>query len=100
MQLWRGMKVSTVDPRQAKKFTRAGREKTGRKPKQHQPELSIQEVDSPVLFEVPDVAQINPTRAQLQARHEDGMLSAGRTFYNTKRQLLYLWHHCNRSLCM
>ena len=72
--------VPTVDPRQGKKFTRAGRKKSGRKPRQPsgrgrhtKKQLSIQEeVDNPVLFEVPDVAKINPTHEQLHARHEDG----------------------------
>jgi len=75
--------VPTVDARQGKKFTRAGRKKTGRKPKtpssrgrHSKKQLSIQEeVDDPVLFEIPDIAKIHPTHEQLHARHEDGYAS-------------------------
>ena len=72
--------VPTVDARQGKKFTRAGRKKSGRKPKtpssrgrHSKKQLSIQEeVDHSVMFEIPDNARIHPTRAQLNARREEG----------------------------
>jgi len=72
--------LPTVDPRQGKKFTRAGRKKSGRKTKQTSTrgrranrQLSLQEeVDTPVLFDIPENARVLPTRAQLTAAAEAG----------------------------
>ena len=72
--------LPTVDPRQGKKFTRAGRKKSGRKTRQTSTrgrranrQLSLQEeVDTPVLFDIPENARVLPTRAQLKAAAEAG----------------------------
>ena len=72
--------VPTVDPRQGKKFTRAGRKKSGRKPKtpssrgrSSQKQLGMQEeVDNQTIFEIPNNARVLPTSAQLNARPEQG----------------------------
>ena len=72
--------VPTVDPRQGKKFTRAGRKKTGRKAKPKSTkgrkpsriESPEEEVDENLLFDIPEKAKILPSRAQMQARAEAG----------------------------
>ena len=64
--------VPTVDPRQGKKFTRAGRKKTGRKAKPSRIESPEQEVDEIFLFDIPEKAKILPSRALMQARAEAG----------------------------
>ena len=72
--------VPTVDPRQGKKFTRAGRKKSGRKTKQNPTrgrkpnrQLTLQEeIDTPVLFDIPDNARLLPSRAQLKGVAEAG----------------------------